>query len=541
MNSTTKPADTIKAAGGDKKAAVPKFGSYDVLIAGVRKEREQRVGELEALQSIYVGMMGGEDPNIAQRIRDTVSRYDAKLSALEGMHARFVEVMRPSDARLSIQNSNSHVDFESDELYARVRDEPIRQRIRNRSLDESGYLSTIFAIEVASAAGAASREAPARPEAQAPRMAGEAEAAEIEEEAETAEDEEAEIKPSPLAVLLRAMPRREWNSFKYFALEDPEVREKLKKGELDDLEKIAILKRYARSRKEMVASLKAKAAELAPVLGITRAEARKYLEYYRPEQLRELAMAALREGFKPGKLIAIDLMLLEDGFYPGRLQDAMLVCSFRARACAAIAQAYGMCEVGTEAGEQEAELAALWNEVLSRHNGDAEKAEAEFNEKAAELMTSGGKRERAPYEIGMSQAFEFFKLFEYDRDVMQDFAEYFCENFTLHPEDEFKTPDELRDRKHKAPHALKVPGIVLHVLKCFVAERGENLVLNERSRYYSAVEDIYREAQEEAHGEDKEREEVSLWDDDADKEQRARFKKPFFRSGAGSKEGSESN
>jgi hypothetical protein len=241
------------------------------------------------------------------------------------------------------------------------------------------------------------------------------------------------------------------------------------------------------------ALVRSESLAIAPLLGVKEFRAKRYLEVYAPERLKEIAASARLENLNAGRLVDTELMLWEDGEIDlqRRLKSAISVSHFRSEMQRIINREYRdvMGGKGRKAPRESYSnaLTKLWEKILSKHGGDEVKAAEEYSEKSAELLTSpdGLKLKTSDYGFGTPQAVELFKLFNYDSGSLEDFLHYFEQNFDL----EEKWEERRKKFRPNKPTMAKIPRAVVEVLRDYAEDRGEIMDFNPRSRYYSVVAD----------------------------------------------------
>jgi hypothetical protein len=458
-----------------------RFPSFEALIEHVGMQKRDRLAELESLQHAYRKVVGKEDPLVAEKIRRISEEFDGKIATLTEWRSRFLGMMADGDKPFMKILANADADLESDPCYSHTEDEGVRQRIRARTLSEGEYYGSLYPF------------APAPEEA-----AADADGTEPKEPQGGEEDEE----PVPMKkLLLSHIPKGERSAFHELAKGNPrlkelEARENPTKEEIDEA-----IAAFNQGKKAQTAMVRHEAASLAPDYGIGVSRVQEYLQVYSPEQLRAIAAVAAVESLAPRRLVSADLMIFEDGSLSQRMSEAIALVKFRDGMERIISSEYsrfrklgyifvaGLPRITGGAREdnqaQSRELEELWKRILAKHGGDVEAAKEEFSVESAKMLTSdaGPVTADKPYSFGLKQAFEIFKLLNYDTWVLDHFLDYFESNFDLVTIRERAKDSETPQKCGMA----RLPGDVLTVLYDFVRCYNEAIDLNERSRYYHSM------------------------------------------------------
>jgi hypothetical protein len=224
-------------------------------------------------------------------------------------------------------------------------------------------------------------------------------------------------------------------SFLSFAASRPRLMAVLAKQDTSQADVKTVEAAYAVfcEEKKKTAIMAAEAANLAPLLGMNEGEAEGFLEIYKPEQLKQLALVAQKEGFEAKDVISIDAALLTDGSYIGRELETVTVSGVHGALTKIITDEVLRSKTRVEIEEQDEGLDDLWERILKENNGDEEKAAEQYVTAAAERL-SGAKRKaesEAKQSLNTKLVVELFKLFNYDRKEIGDFLEFVEHEFSL--------------------------------------------------------------------------------------------------------------
>jgi hypothetical protein len=270
------------------------------------------------------------------------------------------------------------------------------------------------------------------------------------------------------------VPMEDHEMFFRYAVNRPRLLAIISKPELtqDDKDELAAAyDAFKEEEKKSVALIWEEAVALAPLIGVSEEKTRSYLEVYKPEDLKKLALVAQREELEAKDVIDVDLSLLLDGSYLGRDRETLTVSSVHGTLTRLIDDELSRIGAHRAIRKEDTNLDTLWTRLLAQHEGDEEKAAAEYAQAAEEILaTAKGKgSEKAGYTLEVDLVVSVFKLFNYHLGDIQSFLEHVEHNFNL----------------ETSSNAGDVERIIFSsLLGEFVEENANAIVLNERSSLY---------------------------------------------------------
>lgn len=271
------------------------------------------------------------------------------------------------------------------------------------------------------------------------------------------------------------VPEADADGFMAFTSGKPRLRELVAKKKLTKNDKERLEAAYAGylDSKKQTAIVKREAATLAPLLGVSEEKAGNYLEVYNPDQLKRLALVAQREELETGNVVDADMALMFDGSYLERDGETVTVSTVHAALTKLIGEELKTANARNAVQAQDVNLDNLWDVLVKKHDGDEEKAAAEYAEVAETMITGAKTLSKMPqYQLDMEKVLELFKLFDYNREDISTFLEYVEHHFSLEPEDTAVSAEKL------------VFGTLLGE---FVKENATGLSLNDRSTLFKSI------------------------------------------------------
>ena len=277
------------------------------------------------------------------------------------------------------------------------------------------------------------------------------------------------------------VPKDGQDRFLRFASTKPRLLAILAKKELSGQDEKEITAAYEACAEEtMTAIVVDEVPKLAPVLGISEEKTAEYLEVYKPEDLKKMALVAQREELETEDVLSVDLALLEDGSYSGREKETLTVSMAHDALSRHLEEELSNAGMREAVREEDDNLDNLWERLVKEHDGD-ELAATEAYAKAAEDMLLGKKAEVAEKKVALSTetVVEIFKLFNYDQKDIQAFVEFAVNTQEI-------TACESEEASVKL--------FFQKALSNFVKENAVGLVLNERSGLYKRLRPVQIEA-----------------------------------------------
>jgi len=277
------------------------------------------------------------------------------------------------------------------------------------------------------------------------------------------------------------VPKDGQDRFLRFASTKPRLLAILAKKELSGQDEKEITAAYEACAEEtMTAIVVDEVPKLAPVLGISEEKTAEYLEVYKPEDLKKMALVAQREELETEDVLSVDLALLEDGSYSGREKETLTVSMAHDALSRHLEEELSNAGMREAVREEDDNLDNLWERLVKEHDGD-ELAATEAYAQAAEDMLLGKKAEAKEKKVALSTEIvvEMFKLFNYDQKDIQAFVE-----FAVNTQEIIACENEETSVKLFFDEALRN----------FVKENALGVVLNERSNLYRRLRPVQIQA-----------------------------------------------